>query len=91
MYREDIEPESWTELRDNEIWMRLAKIDQSGATLSTDANQRLIELSERHPDWRLSDEQREEIPGWAGGWHELNEIVPTPRRRRELVEWIQGI
>ena len=89
MYREDIEPESWTELRDNEIWMRLAKVDQSGATLSTDANERLIALSKRHPDWQLSDEQREEIPGWAGEWHELNEIVPTPRRRRELVEWIK--
>ena len=89
MYREDLEPEFWTSIYDNEIWLRLAKIDQSGAELSADAKKRLIELSDRYREWKLADDERDEFPGWVGEWRELEEVVPTPRRRRELVQWIK--
>ena len=38
MYRADIEEERWTRIQESEVWLRLAKISQAGARLSTLVN-----------------------------------------------------
>ena len=89
MYRKDIEPDLWNRIREREIWVRLAKLVQGGATLSGAGDERLGELSSRYPDWELAADERDEFPHWTShGWGP-SEFSATPRRRRKLVEWLK--
>lgn len=79
MFKEDIEPERWTRITDREIWLRLAKVAEAGVVLGTVARDRLDGLSAQYPEWTLAADQRDE-------WRKF---VATPRRRRELIEWLR--
>ena len=70
-----------------EIWLRLAKIDEAGATLSENGEKRMEQLSAEHPDWALAEDQLDEFSGWVhvGGLPK----VTSPSRRRELIEWLR--
>ena len=89
MFKDDIEPERWTRVVDREIWLRLAKVVETGAVLSANAQDRLDELSAQYPKWRLEADQRDEFPLWMGGGDEWRKSVATPRRRRDLIEWLK--
>ena len=89
MYREDIDDELWMRVRDREIWLRLAKIDETGGRLSPAAAKRLTDLSARHPSWRLSEDHRDEFHHWMGDGEELRTFVRSPREPTELVEWLK--
>ena len=89
MYRAEIEPERWVQLRDRSVWLRLAKISQARADLGADARQIFAEFSARYPDLRLSENEREEFPTWTGDGSELRIHVTTPRDRDELIEWLR--
>ena len=90
MFRDDIEPESWIRIREREIWLRLAKISDSGVKLSTAGNERLKALSARYPEWRLAEDERDEFPHWMDGGGAWRTMVPSPGRRRELLEWLKA-
>jgi hypothetical protein len=91
MFKNDVDPQRWTQLVDREIWLRLAKIVQTGANLNAVAGNRLNELSTQHPDWLLESDQRDEFPYWTGDGDgdERRKFVATPRRRPELIEWLK--
>jgi hypothetical protein len=89
MFRDDLEPERWDRIVDREIWLRLAKMSQAGATLSTSGRERLDELSKLYPEWRLAEDERDEFPSWMGEGEEWRTFVATPRRRRELIDWLK--
>lgn len=89
MFKDDIEPERWTWIADREIWLRLAKMADTDAALGADTNERLKELSARYPEWKLAEDQRDEFPSWMGDGNEWRKFVATPRRRRELIEWLK--
>ena len=89
MFKEDIEPERWTRITDREIWLRLAKVAEAGVVLTTVARDRLDGLSAQYPEWTLSADKREEFPFWMGDGDEWRQFVATPRRRRELIEWLR--
>lgn len=89
MFIEDLDPERLREIVDRGIWLRLAKIVDTGAGLGNAANERLQRLSAQYPDWTLAGDQRDEFPYWTGASDEWHQIVTTPRRRRELVEWLK--
>ncbi len=88
MFNEDIKPGRWQRIVDREIWLRLAKMDHSGAALGTHARAKLDELSSLHPHWRFEVDEREEFPYWMGDGDETSGFVATPRRR-ELVAWLE--
>ena len=88
MYEVGIEPERWKKIVECGVWLRLAKMDDAGATLSSDAKARLNELASRHPDWGFGKEDEEEFPIWSGG-SDFRTFVATPHRRRELVKWLK--
>ncbi|MEN6541013.1 anti-phage defense-associated sirtuin Dsr1 [Parvibaculum sp.] len=88
MFKDDIESERWTRIVDREIWLRLAKIDETGAALSAAGKERLEALSARYPEWTLASDQRDEFPYWTGDGDEWRKFVATPRRRRDLIEWL---
>jgi hypothetical protein len=79
LFKDDIEPERWPRIVYREIWLRLAKIAETGAVLGRSGKERLEALSARHPEWILAADQRDE-------WRRF---VATPRRRRELIEWLR--
>jgi hypothetical protein len=95
MFKDDIEPERWTRIVDREIWLRLAKIVKAGAILGKVCNERHEKLSTMYPEWKLSEDQREEFPFWMGDadWegeqNEWKKSIAAPRRRRELIEWLR--
>lgn len=94
MYREGIEEEQWRDLVDHEIWLRLAKLNASGAELGVVAAGRLLVLNRAHPDWQLAANERDEFSRWMSGTgdpdYEENRVVDiAPRTRHELVDWLR--
>jgi hypothetical protein len=94
MHRDDIEPERWQSIVDHEVWIHLAKLQESGANLSDDALQRLGDLSAANPEWKLAKNQRDEFSHWMSGtgdpdYDESRHIDLAPRKRGELVNWLK--
>ena len=89
MYRADIEEERWTRIQESNVWLRLAKISQTGAELDAVSRDRLDELSAKYPNWRLAENERDEFPTWTGDAGELRVHVTTPRDRNGLIEWLR--
>lgn len=89
MFKDDIEPEHWTRIVEREIWLRLAKMAETGAVLSATSKERLEALSAQYPKWKLAGDQRDEFPYWMGDGDEWHTFIATPRRRRELIEWLR--
>lgn len=93
MYQENLELERWQELVDYSIWLHLAKLGVSGLTLGVDANSRLLELSNKYPQWKLTANEREEFSHWMSGtgdpdYEESRDVDIAPRKRRDLVQWL---
>lgn len=89
MFNDDIEPDRWNSIADREIWLRLAKIAEAGTVMGRVARGRLDGLSAQHPEWRIEADHRDEFPYWMGDGDEWRKFVATPRRRRELIEWLR--
>ncbi len=89
MFRADIEPDDWTRIVDQEVWLRLKKVTVAGAVWNAQGLARLAELSTLYPDWELAKEERDEFPYWIGDGSEWRKFEAAPRRRRELVEWLK--
>ena len=73
MYWDDLDDQRWSRIVDQEIWFRLAKMNETGTALGTDARAKFDELTSRYPGSRIQEEDRDEFPG----------------DRRELVGWIR--
>lgn len=90
MFRPEIEPERWDALREREIWQRLAKINSVGVLIRDSSRRLFEELSAKFPDWRLSEDERDEFPVWIGGGSSLREFASSPREQVDLVEWLRS-
>ena len=89
MFKDDIDTKRWTRIVDREIWLRLAKMRETGAALDSNGKERLAQLSAQYPEWKLAADRRDEFPFWTGDGGEWRRFVASPRRRRELVEWLK--
>lgn len=89
MFQDDIEPNRWARIADQEVWLRLARMAEAGADLGALSQERLEALSRQYPDWRLAADQRDEFPMWMGDGDEWRTFVATPRRRRQLIDWLK--
>lgn len=89
MFKVEIKPERWNKIRDREIWLRLAKIADTGTALDATTKEQLAALSARYPQWQLAPDQRDEFPFWTGDGDKLIDVVVTPRRRRDLIQWLK--
>jgi hypothetical protein len=65
LYRADIELDAWNNIVDHGVWLRLAKVAQSGAPLSAEGRSRLDALSAQNP-WQLAADESDEFPIWMG-------------------------
>ena len=90
MCRDDIEGEVWAQIRDREIWLRLAKLAKNGARLSAAGIKQMDEISARYPDLRLAENERDEFSTWVGEWNDDRKFVATPREQQELIKWLKA-
>ena len=86
---EGLEPDLYTWFRNKDIWLRLAKIARTGATLGAAGKKRLAELSVQYPEWKLADDERDEFTYWMPDAAELREFVAAPHEPSELLEWLK--
>ena len=86
---EGLEPDLYKYSRNKDIWLRLAKVMQTGATLDVAGQNRLAELSAEHTDWRIAEDDRDEFTYWMPDTAEMREVVAAPREPNELVEWLK--
>ena len=89
MYREDIDQDVWTRIRDRDIWLRLARMAGTSRGLSPAGKERLTELSATYPDWNLAEDERDEFSHWMGDFGEVRASVTSPREPLELLEWLK--
>ena len=94
MYPEDLEPERWEGIVEHSVWLRLAKLYESGLQLGDAAQSRFDTLSSANPSWQLHPHKREEFPRWMSGtgypdYEDDREIDIAPRKRRDLVQWLK--
>ena len=90
MFRSDIEPERWNQIRDRDIWLRLSKMVASGVSLGTDAQAHLVALERQNPDWQVAPDERDEFSTWLSTSNDSREIVATPREPSELAAFLQA-
>jgi len=94
MCRDDLETEDWQHIVDFSVWLRLAKLEQGRCSLGEAALIRFNELTKAHPEWKLSKHEKEEFSHWMSGtgdpdFEESRQLDIAPRKRKELVEWLQ--
>ena len=89
MFRKEFESDSFTQIVEKEIWLRLAKMKAAGAALRRNAQTKLNELTSRHPEWKLAEDERDEFSTWTSDGSKLIEHIATSHRRRELAEWLR--
>ena len=68
MYKNDMEPADWEYLCEKEIWRHLAKLQTFGKALTEAGIERLSELEAKHPEWSLSEGDRDEFTSWSETW-----------------------
>jgi hypothetical protein len=89
MFKVDIEPERWQRIIDREVWLRLAKVESTGAALGQAARSKLDELCQQYPDWEIAPDERDEFPVWMGEGDEWRKFVTAPRQRHDLMKWLK--
>ena len=67
MFKADLEPEDWQSLVDDSVWLRLAKLRESGDQLGDDASRCVDDLAAAEPRRRLASNERDEFSHWMSG------------------------
>lgn len=78
----------------NLIWLRLAKLKQSGLALSKAAQSKFDELRIKYPKWKISSDERDEFALWMYSERESSgyRTVSTdefPTKKEDLIKWIK--
>ncbi|MBL8510926.1 MAG: hypothetical protein JNM52_04700, partial [Betaproteobacteria bacterium] len=94
MYRDGLEPDQWQDLVDRAVWLRLAKLNESGLALGAPAMARLVEISTAYPQWQLAANERDEFSLWMSGtgdpdYEVSRDVDIAPRKRQALVQWLK--
>lgn len=89
MFRDDIEPDRLQRTIDREIWLRLAKVKATSAQLNHESDTQFQILSRKYPHLKLANDERDEFPTWMDDGNEWRTFTATPKRRRELVQWLR--
>lgn len=93
-FQDDLEDDNWSYRVNREVWLRLAKLQQSGLPLGPIAAQRFLALGAHNPEWVLSPHEREEFTHWMSGtgdpdYDNFKRFEAAPRKLSELVEWLR--
>lgn len=94
MFREDLADAEFARHSERMVWLHLAKLISGGVTLGIDAASRFKAISSRYPDWKLSDDERDEFSVWMSGtgdpgYESSKEVVNAPTEILELRDWLK--
>jgi len=89
MFMDDLDPQELAPIVDKDVWLRLAKARAVGVVLGHDASTKLGDLTLQYPDWKLTEDERDEFPIWMGEGDKWRNFVSTPRHQPELMEWLK--
>jgi len=89
LFKDDLDTERWAQIVDHEVWLGLTRLASAGAPLGEKAQAAKDALGAKNTQWQLAEDDRDEFPFWMGEGDERRKPVVTPRRRRELVEWLK--
>jgi hypothetical protein len=84
---ENADPALVARVIDHEKILRLVKV-RNARPLGEKASAQLDALTESHPEWQFSDDEREDFPVWTsavGDWRPSSHI---PTERHDLVKWL---
>ena len=90
MFRDDAAPEQVERAVDREIWLRLLRLRDAGASLTLAAQARLAQNEARYPLWRLAEGDRNDFPFWMGDGADWGTFTQTPVDLRELIDWLRA-
>lgn len=88
-FREDLTTEQFFDRKSRGIWLRLEKLTNSGLELSSDARDVCIEIKNKYPKWKLSDDDSDEFPVWTGGGDLFDRFEQTPTDFQGLLRWLE--
>jgi hypothetical protein len=77
LYVAELGASEWEDIRQRNIWARLARIERAGNDLTPEALACLRGIKNRHQDWLLTGEEREDFPIWIGGASYVGETDRT--------------
>ena len=76
------------------VWLRLSKLEISGVSLGIPAKTRLEQLVENYPEWKLTEDERDEFRLWVGRMCVVAEseepLSCLPREGQDLVFWLKN-
>ncbi len=93
MFNDQIKDESWIQIQDHSIWLRLNKLSKTGVKLSANAISKIEDISTRNSDWKFFNNEKEEFPHWLeSGWYGDRDpwktFDPTPVGHRSLFNYL---
>ncbi len=89
MFNPELDDVAFNEITERDIWLRLAKIRSADVSLSAKAQSKFDEISQQHPKWELSEDEREEFPSWIGDVDDPRPFERTPKNLKDLAEWLK--
>lgn len=84
-----------SDVDNHEIWLRLKKMELSGATLSKKASKKLEYLSSKYSYFSLHQHEMEEFSSWISATGDPDysidqKTLHIPHKRSEIVEWLRN-
>ncbi|MCZ5067708.1 hypothetical protein O5824_27820, partial [Escherichia coli] len=67
LFNISIDESEWENIVEKNIWLFLSKLQFSGVKLNINAQNKLDFLSEKHPYWKLTTNERDEFSHWMSG------------------------
>ena len=88
MYKDGIESSRLQQIIDNEIWVRLAKLESVNLELSPTAKSKLYELTQQNPQWELAADESDEFSIWIEKGANWRKFVTSPHEPNLLMNWL---
>ena len=85
-FRESLSEEELQESMDKDQWLRLAKCRATDAVFTEQADSLLQQLETAYPNWKLTDNDRDEFPAWYSGIEAYRVVTPWERQCEENAE-----
>lgn len=80
--------EEFIRFKDRQIWLRLEKLSTGSYQLGISSSSRLKRLRGKYPQWKISEDGRDEFAYWIGSGTGAEEFLLTPTSRRDIYEWL---
>ncbi|EFL9677805.1 anti-phage defense-associated sirtuin Dsr1 [Escherichia coli] len=94
LFNISINENEWENIVERNIWLFLSKLQFSGVKLNINAQNKLDFLSEKHPYWKLTTNERDEFSHWMSGTGDpdfeeeiITEMVPDTKDG--IINWLR--